>query len=114
MNELLSDTRFWFTTMGAAILGLIRVLWKRQERRLDALEADVTRKSEFVQLRVDMERRHEQSSEKLDKIESLIQRNHQDAVDGRHRVANQMLTLVEKVGTIEGRLGLDEFRRREG
>jgi hypothetical protein len=70
VNELLSDTRFWLTTMGAALVGLIRYLWKGQERRLAAVEAEMVRRSEFEQLRADI-------STKLDTIE--------EGVTGTHR-----------------------------
>jgi predicted AlkP superfamily phosphohydrolase/phosphomutase len=69
VNELLSDTRFWLTTMGAALVGLIRYLWKGQEKRLAAVEAEMVRRSEFEQLRDDI-------SAKLDKIETGVTGTH--------------------------------------
>jgi hypothetical protein len=65
VNELLSDTRFWLTTMGAAIVGLVRYLWRRQEKRLDAVEAEMVRRKEFDQL-----------TDKLDSIETGITGTH--------------------------------------
>jgi hypothetical protein len=56
--------------MGAALVGLIRYLWKGQERRLAAVEAEMVRRSEFEQLRADI-------STKLDTIE--------EGVTGTHR-----------------------------
>lgn len=117
MNELLSDVRFWFTAMALGLLGLLKVLWNKQEKRFEALEASVVRREEFERLRADFQEKHEENGEKLDvgftRIESLIERNHEDAVEGRHRVGNQIMNLVEKVGRIEGRLGLDEFPGRK-
>lgn len=113
MNELLSDVRFWLTTMGLGLVGLVKYLWGEQKKRLDKLEADVVRRAEFDQLREDFQTKHEENGGKLDTIVGLIERNHADAVQGRHNTANQILTLVEKVGTIQGRMGLDEFKARD-
>lgn len=114
MNELLSDVRFWFTAMGLGLIGFVKYLWSQQAKRLDVLEADVVRRKEFDQLRADFQLKHEENTERLDtgftRIESLIERNHQDAVEGRHDTKNQILRLVEKVGVVQGRLGLNEFK----
>lgn len=118
MNDLLSDVRFWFTAMGAGLVGFVKYLWNQQAKRLAHLEADTVRRKEFDRLRDDFEQKHAENSERLDmgfaRIEALIERNHQEASQGRHDVKNQILTIVEKVGTIQGRLGLDEFRRSGG
>lgn len=68
MNELLSDTRFWLVTLGAAIVGLMKYLLVGHTRRLDVLEAAAVRKHEFEQLRDDMERRHDENRETLAQI----------------------------------------------
>lgn len=116
VNELLSDVRFWFTAMGLGLLALVKILWTKHESRLDLLEADAVRRKEFDQLRADFQAKHEENGTKLDqgftRIEALIERNNQSAIDGRHDVKNQILGLVEKVGTIQGRMGLDEFKER--
>lgn len=70
-------------------------------------------KEDLEQWREDSRARHTENRETLTEIKALIERNHQDSVDGRHDVRDQILGLVEKIGTIQGRLGLDEFTRRE-
>lgn len=113
VNDLFTDVRFWFTAMGLGLLGFVKLLWAKQEKRLEKLEGDVVRRAEFDQLREDFQLKHEENGGKLDTIVGLIERNHADAVQGRHNTANQILTLVEKVGTIQGRMGLDEFKVRD-
>ena len=76
MNELLADTRFWFTALGAAVVGLIRYLWKKQEKRLDAMEADMVRRNEFERLRTDMREEHEENSSRLSRIETGVTGTH--------------------------------------
>jgi hypothetical protein len=72
VNELLSDTRFWLIALGTGILGLVRYLFVKHtsetKERLDKLESDAVRRSEFDQLREDMNQRHEQNTKKLDDI----------------------------------------------
>lgn len=77
MNELLSDARFWFTAMGLGLLGFVKYLWKKQEKRLDALEADAVRKDELQQLREDMEHRHDENRELLARIDASTTGTHQ-------------------------------------
>jgi hypothetical protein len=84
MNELLADTRFWLVSLGAALLALIRYLWKRQERRLDALEADAVRKDEIKQLRQDMQARHEENRETLARIDASTTGTH-ERIDALYR-----------------------------
>lgn len=69
MNELLQDTRFWLVTLGSGVVGLIRYLWKRQEKRLDAVEREMVRRAEFDRLQEDI-------SSKLDSIEAGITGTH--------------------------------------
>lgn len=76
MNELIQDTRFWLTTLGAAVVGLIRYLWRKQEKRLDSLESDMVRRSEFEQLRTDMREEREENSSRLDRIETGVTGTH--------------------------------------
>lgn len=76
MNDLLSDTRFWLTTLGAGILALMRYLWKKQEKRLEQLEADAVRKGELEQLREDLDRRHAENRATLDRIETAVTGTH--------------------------------------
>lgn len=61
-----------------------------------------------------LEIRHAENRETLSEIKDLIERNHTDAVDGRHRTGNQILTLVGQVASLEGRMEASDFRRREG
>jgi hypothetical protein len=76
MNELLNDTRFWLVTLGAAVVGFVRYLWNKQERRLEKLEADSVRRVEFDQFRADLREEHEENSERLDRIETGITGTH--------------------------------------
>src|SRR4051812_5593112 len=48
--------------------------------------------------------RHAENRDTLSEIKDLIERNHSDAVEGRHRAANQILTLVGQVALLEGRM----------
>jgi hypothetical protein len=121
MNELLADTKtvlLWlFGAIGSllGVLGLIAMsILKGYAKRISTLEAEAVRRVEFNQLREDFQSKHDENGGKLDEIKKLIERNHTDATDGRHRVGNQILSLSEKVGRVEGRLGLDEFSRRGG
>lgn len=72
MNELLSDTRFWLVTLGTGIVALMRYLFVKHttetKERLDKLEEAAVRRSEFEQLREDMNVRHEENRQKLDDI----------------------------------------------
>lgn len=81
MNELLSDVRFWFTAMGLALVGLVKYLWNKQERRLAQLEADTVRRKEFDSLRSDMREEHAENSDRLDRIETEIRAG----ITGTHR-----------------------------
>lgn len=72
MNELLSDTRFWLLTLGAAVLGFVKYLWGKQERRLEKLEADSVRRTEFDQFRTDMREEHQENIGRLDDIKTEI------------------------------------------
>jgi hypothetical protein len=72
MNELLSDTRFWLVTLGAAVVGFVRYLWNKQERRLEKLEADSVRRAEFDQFRADMREEHQENIGRLDDIKTEI------------------------------------------
>lgn len=118
MNDLLSDMRFWIVTIGGGVVAgcwrIVSYAWTKHESRIDNIEADMVRRKEFDQLRADFQLKHEENTERLDmgftRIESLIERNHQDAVEGRHDTKNQILRLVEKVGVVQGRLGLNEFK----
>jgi hypothetical protein len=76
MNELLNDTRFWLVTLGAAVVGFVRYLWNKQERRLEKLEADSVRRAEFDQFRADLREEHEENSGRLDRIETGITGTH--------------------------------------
>lgn len=51
-----------------------------------------------------LEIRHAENRSTLSEIKELIERNHKDAMEGRHRAANQILTLVGQVALIEGRM----------
>lgn len=51
-----------------------------------------------------LEVRHAENRDTLSEIKDLIERNHTDAVEGRHRAANQILTLVGQVALLEGRM----------
>lgn len=77
MNDLLQDTRFWLITLGTAVVGLVRYLWKKQERRLDLLEKESVRRAELDQLRADLREEHEQNSARLDRIEDGITGTHE-------------------------------------
>lgn len=81
MNELLSDVRFWFTAMGLALVGLVKYLWNKQEKRLAKLEADSVRRQEFDSLRSDMRDEHAENTERLDRIEEEIR----TGITGTHR-----------------------------
>lgn len=72
MNEILSDTRFWLVTLGAGIVGFVKYLWTRQEKRLDAMEADMVRRQEFDQFRDDQREEHKENIERLDDIKTEI------------------------------------------
>lgn len=120
MNEILSDTKavlLWLFGIIGTLLGILGAvamsILRGHIKRIDKLEMEVVRRKEFDQLRTDLRGEHEENGEKLDRIVELIERNHEDAQSGRHRVGNQILTLVEKVGKVEGRLGLDEFQGRK-
>lgn len=88
VNELLADTRFWLTTLGAALLMLIRHLWKKQEKRLEDLEAIAVRKDELQKLREDMNQRHQENRNERDRLhkenrEALTEIR--DSITGTHR-----------------------------
>lgn len=72
MNELLSDTRFWLVTLGAAVAGFVKYLWNRQEKRIDAMEADMVRRKEFDQFRTDQREEHSENISRLDEIKAEI------------------------------------------
>jgi TolA-binding protein len=76
LNEILQDTRFWLTSLGAVVVGLIRYLWKKQEKRLEALESEMVRRSELEQLREDMREEHQENSSRLDRIETGVTSTH--------------------------------------
>lgn len=72
MNELLSDTRFWLVTLGTAVVAFVKYLWNRQEKRIDALEADMVRRQEFDQFRIDQREEHQENIGRLDEIKKEI------------------------------------------
>lgn len=72
MNELFNDFRFWFVTVGAAAVGIVKYLWTKQERRLEKLEADAVRRTEFDQFRSDMREEHQENIGRLDDIKTEI------------------------------------------
>lgn len=51
-----------------------------------------------------LDARHAENRDTLSEIKDLIERNHSDAVQGRHNAANQILTLVGQVALLEGRM----------
>lgn len=81
MNELLSDVRFWFTAMGLGLIGLVKYLWNKQERRLAQLEADAVRRTEFDRLRSELREEHMENSDRLDRIEEEIRQG----ITGTHK-----------------------------
>lgn len=88
MNELLSDVRFWFTAMGLGLLGFVKYLWNKQEKRLAALEATAVRKEDIQQLRDDMERRHDENRETLARIDASTTGTHK-RIDQLYRDLNR-------------------------
>lgn len=88
MNELLTDVRFWFITMGAGLLALVKYLWNKQDRetreRFSALELDVVRRKEFDAVHAHMTKEHEENSIRLDRIEDGIAAMHK-RMDGLYR-----------------------------
>lgn len=72
MNDLLADARFWIVTLGLAVVTFVKYLWSRQEKRLDGMEADMVRRKEFDQFRVDQKEEHQENIGRLDDIKKEI------------------------------------------
>jgi len=98
-------------TLLGGVVGLGSWVVRSLIRRLERLEESAVRTVELDQLRRELDQRHTENTDRLRRIESLIERNHVDSSQGRHDVRNQVTSLMEKVGRIEGRLGIDEFER---
>lgn len=86
----------------------------REEHEKICKERNDRVERQFSEFREEIAHRHEENSAKLDRLADLIERSNESATEHRHRMADQILTLVEKVGSIQGRLGVDEFKRRGG
>lgn len=80
MNELLSDTRFWLVTLGAAIVGLVKYLFTQHKaetkERIDKIERESVRRSEFDQWRADSQQKHQENLAKLDDIATATTGTH--------------------------------------
>jgi len=110
MNDLLNDWKNLAIGLLGVLVGILTWIGKRTITRVDQLAIEaIARNVEFQQLRGDLAEEHSENGDKLDRIEALINRNHEDATQGRHRVGNQILTLAGQVAKLEGRL--EEFKR---
>ena len=82
MNDLLKDPKLAYGIITLCI-GVIIVLFRREVKRIDTMLADSVRRSEFDQLRKDMDTRHHENIDRLERIE--------DVSTGTHRRIDEFL-----------------------
>lgn len=75
MDDLLQDPKahsiFW-----GAVLAVLGFFGRREVNRIDRAIADSVRKQELSQLRLDMDQRHRENVERLDRIEAATTGTH--------------------------------------
>lgn len=76
MDELLNDPKL-HSGIVAALVGLGIWFVKREVRRIDKALEGAVRRDELKQLREDMDRRHEENSGRLGRIETGVTGTHQ-------------------------------------
>lgn len=101
MNELLSDVRFWFTAMGLGLLGLMRLVWNKTEKRIESLEADAVRRKEFDQLRADRMAQYQESRETWQRIEMKIDSNEERSANTRHDTNESVHALAVQIAALK-------------
>lgn len=82
MNDFFSDPKSVLIAIVSILGGLVTFLFKRELRRIDKALAESVRRHEFTQLRGDMDRRHAENIERLDRID--------DATTGTHKRIDEL------------------------
>jgi hypothetical protein len=76
MNDLINDPKAVAATM-VILMSIAGFFGRRELRRLDKAIENSVRRREFEQLREDMDERHQENLQRLDKIDTAVTGTHQ-------------------------------------
>lgn len=76
MNDFFNDPKSALLALLGACMGVISWFGKREIRRIDKALAESVRRHEFEQLRKDMDSRHGENIDRLDRIETATTGTH--------------------------------------
>jgi len=76
MSDFFSDPKSALIALLGILGGIVTWLFKREVRRIDKALAESVRREEFNQWRGDMDRRHEENIDRLDRIEAATTGTH--------------------------------------
>lgn len=84
MNDLLTDPKSWVIGLITLLGAIVAWFFQRELARIDRAIAESVKRDEFNQLRRDMDARHTENVDKLDRIDLGITGTHQ-RIDALYR-----------------------------